>query len=328
MNAAIAPSAATAPRRMSLWTAFWSLAGGAIVGGIAASLYAATLREALRLDDPGGRHSAVWTPFAPIDDWARAADLASLAVVVLTCALCVRRISRTETLELPLPAASAGLAGVGLVGYATHSWWSLLAILPVAFVARYAARPPAVLSRRGVVVAGVCAVAYLAVVGAAFADLQSHPLAASPNMSCAGPTGLGILQPLNPRTGDGGPLQYPHRPGGIAVACLEVRNNAWSRAATVLGVAQGALPGRASWALELTAISFRGARVRFAPGRRISIPAGRQREILVAVRMLGCVGGAGSADLRSIPLRVQVGRSTTTQWIALTRPIATRCPAG
>ena len=143
MSAVIAPSAATAPRRMSLWTAFWSLAGGGIVGSIAATPFESALRQALRLD-PGGRYSAVWSPFVPIDDWARAADLATLAVGVLACALCARRISRDETLELPLPAAAAAVAGIGVVAYVTHSWWSLLAILPVAFVARYAARPPAV----------------------------------------------------------------------------------------------------------------------------------------------------------------------------------------
>jgi hypothetical protein len=85
----------------------------------------------------------------PIDDWARAADLAALAVVVLACALCARRISRDETLELPLPAAAA-----------------------------------AVRSRRRVLVAGLGAVADLAFVGAAFADLQSHPLDVFPSTSC------------------------------------------------------------------------------------------------------------------------------------------------
>jgi len=165
MSAAIAPSAATAQRRMSVWTASWSLLGGAIVGAIAASAFEDALREVLRVD-PEGRYAAVWSPFVPIDDWARAADLATLVVVVLTCALCARRISRTQTLELPLPAAAAGLVVVGLLGYATRSWWSVLAIVPAAFVVSYAARPPAVRSRRGVLVAGVALLAYLAFVAA------------------------------------------------------------------------------------------------------------------------------------------------------------------
>ena len=107
MSALTAPTAAAAPRRMSVWTASWSLLGGAIVGSIAAGM-----------------------------------------------------------LELPLAAAAAGLAAVALLGYLTHSWWSVLAIVPAAFVVRYAARPPAVRSRRRVLVAGAAALVYLAFVGA------------------------------------------------------------------------------------------------------------------------------------------------------------------
>jgi hypothetical protein len=300
---------------MSLWTAFWSLAGGGIVGSIAGAVLEGALSGALRIDDPGGRYSAVWRPFVPTSYWARAADLATLAVFLLLCALCTRRISRDGTLELPLPAAAAGLAVVGLVGYATHSWWSLLAIVPAAFVARYAARPPAVLSRRGMHVAGLCAVAYLAVVGAAFADLQAHPLVASPNMSCGGGGGPGILQPLNPRPGAPGPLEYPHRPGGVVSVCLAVRNNAWSGSATVLGVASAALPKLRPWTIA---------------GSAVSIPAGQQNQVLVAIHITACPAGleGRSAILRTIPLRARVDGAITTEPIALERPIATRCPAG
>jgi hypothetical protein len=315
MSAVTAPPAGTDLRRMSVWTASWSLFGGGIVGSIAGGVLESGLSWALRIDDPGGRYSAVWRPFVPTSDWERAADLATLAVFLLLCALCARRISRDGTLELPLAAAAAGIAAVGLVGYATHSWWSLLAIVPAAFIVSHAARPPSVLSRRTVLVAGVCAIAYLAVVGAAFADLQSHPLAASPNMSCGGGGGPGILQPVNPQPGAPGPLEYRHRPGTTVSLCLAVRNNAWSDTATVLGVASSALPKPRPWTITASAVS---------------IPASQQDQVLVAVHMTRCpaVLDGRSAVLRSIPLRARVDGAITTEPIALTRPIATRCPPG
>jgi hypothetical protein len=177
MSAVIAPSAATAPRRMSLWTASWSLLGGGIVGLLAAGLMLSVVRAVLRPDDPGGRSSFVWSPFDPVGDWARAADLASVGLVVLACGLCTQRISRNSESELSLPSAIAAVSAVGLGAHATHSWWSLLAILPVAFLLRHAGRPPAERWswRRRAGVAALGLVAYTAVVATAFADLQLHP---------------------------------------------------------------------------------------------------------------------------------------------------------
>jgi hypothetical protein len=62
----------------------------------------------------------------------------------------------------------------------------------------------------------------------------------------------------------------------------------------------------------------------------VSIRAGHQRDVLVAIQMLGCAGRSEgrSAELRSIPLRVRVGGATTTEQVALRRPIATSCASG
>jgi hypothetical protein len=98
------------------------------------------------------------------------------------------------------------------------------------------------------------------------------------------------------------------------LVCLAVRNNAWSRSATVLGVASAALPKPAPWTITTP---------------RIPIRAGQQREVLVAIHMNGCAGfRRRSAELRSIPLRVRVGGATTTEHVALRRPIATSCASG
>ena len=134
-------------------------------------------------------------------------------------------------------------------------------------------------------------------------------------MSCGGGGGPGILQPLNPQPGAPGPLLYADRPGGTASVCLVVRNNAWSGSATVLGVASASLPKPAPGTIT---------------GSAVSIPAGRQAEVSVAIHMTGCASGfkGRSAVLRSIPLRTRVDGAITTERIALTPPIATRCPAG
>ncbi len=311
----ITASAPAARLRMSTWRAFWSLLGGGVVGSIIAAVLESALSSALRLDDPGGRSSTLWHPFLAIGDWARAADLATLGVVLVGYALCVRWISRDDALELPLPIAVSGITAVAFLAWLTHSWWALLAILPVAFVVRYGARPPGRWAwRRRAVVVALAGLVYLAIVGAAVADQQLHPLTASPNMICGGGGGPGILQPLNPRPGPANPLEYPDRTGGTAPVCLAVLNTAWSHTATILGVATAALPRPAPWTIRVSAVS---------------IGAGRQKEVPVAVRMTGCAGFRGrSAVLRSIPLRARVAGAVTTVQIALDQPIATTCPAG
>jgi hypothetical protein len=107
---------------------------------------------------------------------------------------------------------------------------------------------------------------------------------------------------------------YPYRTGGIARVCLIVANRAWSRTATVVGVASGSLPQPSPWSAELV-----------GPARPVR--AGRQAQLEVDLRMTGCHGLIDGRKfvLRSIPLRVRVGGTIDMVPIALWQPIATAC---
>jgi hypothetical protein len=221
------------------------------------------------------------------------------------------------------------MAGLAVVAVVTHSWWSVVAFLPVAFVLRRAGRPkrpPWSWGRRARVL-GIVAVVYAAVTGAAFAALQLHPLTASPNMSCSGPAGPGILAPIDPRPGTG-PLLYPSHGLGRAAACVDVRNNAWWRTASVLGVASSALPAGTPWRVSLAVVRYDGSRMRLAPAPATPIRAGREQQLVFALHLAACgPGAAGRTEvLRAIPLEVRVAGAIGTESVALTRPVATRCP--
>ncbi len=273
---------------MSVWTAFWALAGGGLVGLIATGLMLDGLRAGLRLE--GVEDRGVWNPFPPLDGWMRAADLVTLVGAVVVCGLCIQRISRSDATELRLWPGIAALAALFALGLFTRSWWSLAATLPLAAALRYAARPvgPRWSWRRRAAVAGGVAAVYGAVLAPAVLSLQQHPLFASPTASCG--------------VGYGG----QDRVTGI---CLIVENVAFTRSATVLGVDAGGLPGSLPWTLS-------------APARTIG--AGEQREIDVRVRHAACLPGT-QVGLRSVPLRVRVGGRVETAAIPIGGTLIARC---
>jgi hypothetical protein len=281
MSALAAPAPARGTR-MSLWTAFWALLGGGIVGLLAAALVFDPVQYALGLDAAARPAASVWQPFPPVGAPARAADLTTFAIGILFCGLAARRISRTPQAELSLPAAAAAVAAIALIAAATRSWWCLVALVPVAAALRLAARAPGPRStwRRRIAIVSAGVVAYAAVTGLALADLQRHPLAASAEGTC------GVQ-------GSGG--------GRITTVCLEVVNLARGRTATVLGVAAGDLPRPSPWRFGLKARSIRPR---------------RDADLLVRVRT-SCAGlPAGAYTLGRIPLRVRAAGDTSTAAIA------------
>jgi hypothetical protein len=275
---------------MSLWTAFWALFGGAIVGLLAATLVFDPVQVWLGLDAAAPRPVSVWQPFPPVGYPARVADLVTFAAAVLFCALAARRISHTPESELSLPAAAAAVAAVVLIAQETRSWWCLTAVVPAAVALRYAARPPrprATWRRRATVATAAIAV-YAAVTGLAFADLQRHPLATSGDGTC------GVQRA---------------RSGRVTDVCLEVVNMARSRTARVLGVAPAARPSP----------------FRLAVGEQSIRPQG-ERDLEVGYRT-SCAGvPPGTYTLREIPLRVRAGGDESTAAIAT--PVAFRKTCG
>lgn len=289
---AIAAQAPTARPRMSAWTAFWALFGGGVIGVLAASAVTDPVTYYLGLDAGASRTSFIWQPFAPVDDPARLADLATFILVVLFCGLAARRISRTPESELWLPAAIAAVAAVALLAQETRSWWCLVAMIPIAVALRFGARAPGprpAWRRRAVVAAAGLAV-YAALTGLAMADLQRHPLAASGDGTC------GVV---------GGPGT------GIKAVCLEVVDLARARTATVLGVAASDLPHPWPWRLELGEHAIR---------------PGQSADLDVSLRT-SCAGvPPGTYTLRQIPLRVRAGGDSSTATIAT--PVALRKTCG
>jgi hypothetical protein len=274
---------------MSVWTAFWALFGGAVVGLLAATLVFDPVQFWLGLDAAAPRPVSVWDPFPPVGDPARIADLATSAAVVLFCALAARRISHTPESELTLPAAAAAVAGILLIAQETRSWWCLTAVLPAAVALRYAACPPRPRGtwRRRATVATAGIAVYAAVTGLAFADLQRHPLATSGDGTCG--------------------LQRA-RSGRVTDVCLEVVNMARSRTATVLGVAPATRPSPFRLALS-----------------EKSVRPQRDRDLEVAYRT-SCAGvPPGTYTLREIPLRVRAGGDSSTAEIATPVPLRKTC---
>jgi hypothetical protein len=290
MSALAEPAPGERPR-MSLWTAFWALFGGGVVGLLAATLVFDPVQYSLGLDAAAARTSFVWQPFPPIGDPARIADLATLAAAVLFCALAARRISRTPEAELSLPAAAAAVAALALIAQETRSWWCLGAMIPAAAALRLAARPPgprASWRRRAAIAAAGIAI-YAAVTGLALADLQRHPLAASGNGTCGAERA---------------------RSGRITAVCLDVVNLARERTAEVLGVAVRDLPHPLPWRLSLDPRSIRPR---------------REAELTVGLRT-SCTGvPAGAYTLRDIPLRVRAGGDSSTATIATPITLTARC---
>jgi hypothetical protein len=275
---------------MSLWTAFWALFGGGVIGLLAAALVFDPVEYALGLQAARMRGFSVWQPFPPVGDPARLADLAMSAAVVLFCGLAARRISRTPEAEVWLPAASAAVAGILLLGQETRSWWCLLALIPAAAALRLTARSPAPRAswRRRAVLATAGIAVYAAATGLALADLQGHPLAAS--------------------TSTCGVVRDGH--GHTRAVCLDVVNLARSRTATVLGVAAAELPRPLPWRLHL--------------GDR-SIRPGGEAELDVGLRK-SCAGvPSGSYTLREIPLRVRAGGDSSTATIATPVALTATC---
>lgn len=274
---------------MSLWTAFWGLFGGGVVGLLAAMPVFDPVQFYLGLDAAAPRPVSVWQPFPPVGDPARLADLTSFAAVVVFCALAARRIARMPEAELSLPAAAAAVAAIALIAQETRSWWCLTALLPAAVVLRYTARPPrrrATWRRRAAVATGGIAV-YAAVTALAFADLQRHPLAASADGTCG--------------------LQRA-RSGRVTDVCLEVVNMARSRSATVLGVATASRPSPFRLALREQSIRPRG-----------------KRDLEVAYRT-SCLGvPPGTYTLREIRLRVRAGGDSSTAAIATPVALTATC---
>jgi hypothetical protein len=289
MSVATAPPLSAAPR-MSVWTTFWALGGGGLVGVIAASAGAAAVRAAFRLD--GLSDGAVWNPFPALDIWTRGADLVTLGAALVVCGLCVQRISRTAEMELRIWAGTAAVAVVALVSALTHSWWSLAALVPLAVVLRYAARPtaPRWSWRRRAGTVGVAVAVYAVTLVPAAVSLQVHPLFASPSASC-------------------GPV-YTGPDNHVAALCLIVENVALTRTATVLGVDRRSLPRGLPWILT---------------ARSRTIGAGDQRQVDVRVQPARCRPGA-AVILRSVPLRVRIGATIGTAAIALAAPLTARCP--
>lgn len=289
---AVAAPAPTARPRMPVWTAFWALFGGGVIGVLAASAVTDPVKYYLGLDAAASRTSFVWQPFPPVGDPARLADLATFTLVVLLCGLAARRISRTPESELWLPAAIAAVAAMGLLAQATRSWWCLLAMIPIAVALRFGARAsgPRLAWRRRAVLAAAGVAVYAALTGLAMADLQRHPLAAAGDGTC------GLV-------GGGG--------GGIRAVCLEVVDLARARTATVLGVAAADLPHPSPWRLTLAEHSIR-------PGKSADLDIGVHAS---------CVGiPAGGYTLRQIPLRVRAGGDSSTATIAT--PVALRKTCG
>jgi len=276
---------------MSVWTAFWALGGGGLVGLIASGLALDGVRAAVRLD--GLQFGGVWGPFPPLDAWTRGADLAALAAALGVCGLCVQRISHSDEAELRFWPSTAAVTAVAALAYLTRSWWSLAAILPIAAALRHAARAPSPRwsRRRRVKIAAAAAAACVVVLTPATLELQRHPLFASPTASC-------------------GPI-YTGPRNHVEAICLIVENVAFTRSASVLGVDAHSLPRSLPWTLAAQART---------------IAAGGQREIDVRVHPTTCRKGT-AVVLRSVPLRVRVGGSAETDAIALAPPLIARCAA-
>lgn len=286
---ALAAPAPTARARMSLWTAFWALLGGTVMGLFAGALVLDPVEFYLGLQAAAPGRLSLWHPFPPVDHAARLADLTTSAAVILFCGLAARRISRTPQAELWLPAASAAVAGILLLAQETRSWWCLLAMIPAAAALRLAARSPAPRAswpRRAVVATAGIAV-YAAVTGLALADLQRHPLAASGSGTC------GVQRA---------------RSGRVTDVCLEVVNLARGRTATVLGVAPPSRPSP----------------FRLTLGERSIRPRGDQ-QLEVGYRT-SCAGvPPGTYTLHEIPLRVLAGGDSSTATIATPIALAATC---
>jgi hypothetical protein len=109
---------------------------------------------------------------------------------------------------------------------------------------------------------------------------------------------------------------------------VDVRNNAWSRTASVLGVASSALPAGTPWRVSLAVVRYDGSRMVLASAPATPIRAGSQRQLVFALGLAACgPGAAGRTEvLRAIPLEVRVAGAIGTESVALTRPVATRCP--
>jgi hypothetical protein len=288
MSASAAPVPAPGVR-MSAWTALWALFGGAVMGLLASSLVFDPIQHSLGLDAAAQRSLSVWQPFPPVGVPARIADLTTFAAVILFCGLAGRRISRTPEAELPVPAVTAAVAGIALLGQETRSWWCLLAVIPAAAALRLAARTPAPRAtwRRRAALATAGIAIYAAATGLALADLQGHPLAAAADGTC----GVGRA-----------------RSGRVTDVCLQVVNMARDRTAIVLGVAA----------------SSRRTPFRLRLGER-SIRPRQELELDVGYRT-SCAGvPAGTYTLRQISLRVRAGGDSSTSTIATPIPLTARC---
>lgn len=274
---------------MSAWTAFWALGGGGLVGLIATSLGVDVIGALLRTETHGAT-GGVWRPFAATEAWAQIADLATLGAAFVICGLCVQRISRDEELELRLWPATAAVIAVAVAALLTHSPWSLLAILPLAFVLRHGAHPrtaPWRWRRRATVVIAA-ALAYAAVLAPAFAEVQLHPLVADPSRECGVTEG----------------------PAGTTGLCLLVDNESWDRAGSVIGIASALLPRPSPWTFTVQPKTIR---------------PGGVGQVDVGVRRASCPPGGTRVVVKAIPLRVSVGGRAETVSVGLSSPLVGRC---